>query len=124
MASQLTKDIFGKVDVMDAAGFSQFFADDARMVFGNGDVMEGPAAIEAGVSGFFTMIKGLKHTVVNEWVQGSETILELSVAYDRLDGGNVAVPVVTIFTRQDDGLITDYRVFFDLAPVFAPAVAV
>jgi hypothetical protein len=29
------------------------------------------------------------------------------------------VPVVTIIRRNDDGLIVDYRIFMDAAPLFA-----
>jgi hypothetical protein len=32
----------------------------------------------------------------------------------------VRVPAVTIFTRDGAGLITDYRIYVDLAPLFAP----
>jgi hypothetical protein len=31
----------------------------------------------------------------------------------------VCVPVVTIYRTNDDDLLADYRVFIDLAPVFA-----
>jgi len=34
------------------------------------------------------------------------------------DGGTVTVPVVTIY-RERDGEIADYRIFIDLAPLFA-----
>jgi hypothetical protein len=30
------------------------------------------------------------------------------------------VPAVTIFTRDDAGLITEYRIYVDVAPLFAP----
>jgi len=88
-------------------------------VFGNGEPMIGPAAVEAGVTGFFTTIKALRHRIVNEWHGESGSVAELEVTYDRLDGKQVAIPVTTILHRRNDGLIDDYRVMFDLAPVFA-----
>ncbi len=44
---------------------------------------------------------------------------ELEVTYDRLDGSSTSIPVVSIWHTGPDGLIDDYRVFFDLTPVYA-----
>jgi hypothetical protein len=41
------------------------------------------------------------------------------VHYERLDGGEVTIPVVSAWTVDDQARITDYRVDFDLAPVYA-----
>jgi hypothetical protein len=117
--SEFTDKVFAVVDSTDAAGFGRLFAPAGRMRFANGEPMIGPEAIEAGVAGFFATIKGLHHTAVNEWVQGSDSIIELSVYYDRLDGGSVTIPVVSIWHRDDAGLIDDFRVYFDIAPLYA-----
>lgn len=79
--------------------------------------MTGPDAIEAGVKGLFTTVEGLDHTVLHEWADGADTIVELSVDYHRLDGSTATVPVVSIWRTGESGLIDDYRVYFDLAPV-------
>ena len=117
-APGFAREVFRRVDRFTPAAFAELFAPDGKLVFGNGDPMVGPAAIDAGVSGFFQTIKGLRHTIVNEWHQQGDTVLELAVTYDRLDGKQVTIPVVTIYHRREDGLIDDYRVFFDLAPVY------
>lgn len=122
VVSDFTTRLFTTVDAGDTAAFGALFADGARMTFGNGTPMVGRAAIVAGVDQFFTTIKGLHHRVVNEWVTGSDTVVELEVTYDRLDGTSTSIPVVSIWQTGEGGLIDDYRVFFDLAPVFAPAV--
>ena len=88
-------------------------------MFGNGEPMVGPAAVEAGVAGFFGTIKGIRHRIVNEWHDHAGTVAELEVTYDRLDGEQATIPAATIYHRRDDGLVDDYRVMFDLAPVFA-----
>lgn len=119
MASAMIREVFATVDAGDAHAFASFFAENAKMVFGNQPGMIGPAAIEAGVSGFFGMIKGLRHSITNEWVVGNDAIIELAVTYYRLDGKTVTIPVVSIWTTNAAEKITDYRVFFDLAPVFA-----
>jgi hypothetical protein len=121
MTSGFNVEVFDYVDSADSVGFSKLFSPEGRLRFANGEPMVGRDAIEAGCRGFFSTIKGMHHTVVREWVSGADAIAELSVGYDRLDGGSVTIPVVSIWHRGDDGLIDDYRVYFDLAPVFAPA---
>lgn len=119
MASELVSRVFGTVDARDATTFSKFFTERGRMVFANGEPMFGAEQIEAGVRGFFGSIKALRHTVKNEWLIGAETIVELTVEYDRLDGETVTIPVVSIWQVDERDLIDDYRVFFDLTPVYA-----
>ncbi len=119
MASEFTNRVFSLVDAGDVSGFSRLFTPQGRLRFANNEPMTGPDAIEAGVKGFFSTIKGLHHTVVNEWVDGADTVVELSVHYERLDGRTVTVPVVSIWRVDESGLVDDYRVYFDLTPVFA-----
>lgn len=120
MPSELTSQVFAAVDAGDVTALvSRFLAPDGRIVFGNGEPMVGSTAIEAGLKDFYGTIKGLHHTVVNEWVVGPDTILELSVRYDRLDGRSVTIPAVTLLHLDDRGRIHDYRVLVDLAPVYA-----
>lgn len=115
-----TDHVFALVDKRDADGFAALFAPDGRFVFGNADPIVGPAAIAAAVGAFFAGIDGLRHEIRNRWESGADTVAELVVEYDRQDGGAVRVPAVTIFTRDGAGLVTDYRIYVDLAPLFAP----
>jgi len=116
--------VFDRVDALDAKGFAQFFAADGGLTFGNGPTMVGPEQVEAGCNGFFETIAGMRHAIVNEWQVGDQTIVELEVTYTRKDGDEVGNPVVSIWASDAAGLITDYRVFFDVAPVFAESTAV
>ena len=118
MSTDFIDRVFTLVDNRDAEGFAALFAPDGRFVFGNADPILGPAAIAATVGGFFTTIDGLRHQIANRWEVGSDAIAELVVEYRRLDGKLVSVPAVTIFTRDGAGLISDYRIFVDLAPLF------
>jgi hypothetical protein len=120
MPTGLTTRIFTAVDARNASEFSAFFAGNGRLVFGNGEPMVGANAIAEGVDQFFTTINGLRHHVLNEWVIGPDTLVELNVTYDRLDGRSVTVPAVSIWHLDDDGLIDDYRIFIDLTPVYMP----
>lgn len=113
------RDVFARVDSFDPARFAEIFAAEGTMVFANGDPMVGPAAVEQGVGGFFSTINGLSHRLLAEWHDGGASVAQLETTYDRQDGKQVTVPVVSIIRRRDDGLVDDYRVFFDIAPVYA-----
>jgi hypothetical protein len=119
MENEFAAKVFALVDATDAVGFSRLFTPKGRMRFGNNEPMVGPEAIEAGVAGFFGTIKGLRHTVVREWYAGPDTIVEELVDYYRLAGDTVTVPAVTMWHVDEAGLIDDFRVYFDLAPLFA-----
>ena len=124
MPTDFTGHVFAIVDKRDAEGFAALFAPDGRFVFGNADPVVGPAAIAGAVGGFFAGIRGLRHELRNRWETGADTVAELVVEYDRADGRSVRIPAVTIFTRSgtgaDTGSITDYRIYIDLDPLFAP----
>jgi hypothetical protein len=114
-----TRDLFAMTDAMDVAALVPLFAKDGRVVFGNGQPMVGVDEIRTGTTAFFATIAGLHHEVVNEWNFGNDTIVELKVTYDRKDGRQVTIPCVTIVHADAAGKIDDYRVFFDVAPIYA-----
>jgi len=119
MSRDFIEQVFSTVDQRDAAGFAAFFAPEARFVFGNAEPIRGSAAIAEAVTGFFASIGGLHHRIANRWEVGADTVVEATVEYRRLDGGKVSVPAVSIWTRDGAGRITDYRIFADLAPLYA-----
>lgn len=112
--------IFAKIDSLDPRALTGFLTDDATMVFGNGEPLVGPAAIVAASEAFLSTIKSVRHRIVGDWTVGPTTIAEAEVTYTRLDGKEVTIPVVSIWDVDGAGLITSYRVFLDLAPVYAP----
>jgi hypothetical protein len=59
--------------------------------------------------------------VLERWDHDRATIVEATVTYTRTDDRQVSVPVVTIYRTDGGDQIADYRVYIDLAPVFAPA---
>ncbi|MEU0564246.1 nuclear transport factor 2 family protein [Nonomuraea sp. NPDC005983] len=111
--------VFQVVDSFEPGKFVQLLAEDARMVFGNAEPMVGRDAIAEGLRMFFATIAGLAHRLVRTWQVDTDTIAETEVTYRRLDGEDVSVVAVSIWHTRDDGLISDYRVFVDLAPVYA-----
>jgi ketosteroid isomerase-like protein len=120
MSKDQTRRLFAAVDTKDAGAFGVFLAEDARLTFGNAEPLVGREAIIAGIGAFFSTIDGLRHRVVNQWHAGADTVAETDVTYQRLDGKSVTVPAVSIWRTRTDGLIDDYRIYVDLAPVYTP----
>jgi len=114
-----TRNLFAVVDAMNVATVMPLFAEDGRVVFGNGQPLVGTEEIRTGTTAFFDTIAGQHHEVVKEWNVGDDTVAELKVTYDRKDGQQVTIPCVTIFHTDGAGKIDDYRVYFDSAPIYA-----
>ncbi|NMO01989.1 nuclear transport factor 2 family protein [Gordonia sp. TBRC 11910] len=112
-------EVFAVIDGQDLDTLGDLFTDNGSLVFGNNPAMVGPEQIRTGVREFYATVGALAHTILNEWTVGEQTIVELSVTYHRLDGQQVTIPVVSIWRLTPTGKIDDYRVYFDLAPVYA-----
>jgi ketosteroid isomerase-like protein len=113
------RNLYAGIDALDVATVISFFAEDAHVVFGNGQPLVGINEIRTGTTAFFETIAGLHHEVVNEWNVGDDAIIEFKVTYDRKDGRQVTIPCVTILRTDATGKIADYRVYYDVAPVYA-----
>jgi hypothetical protein len=113
--------LFADIDTMQPDAFARYLAEDVVMRFGNAEPIHGRDAARETWASFCTMVAAVRHEVRNRWEVGATTIAETDVTYTRPDGRAVTVPVVTIYEVGADDLISGYRVFLDLAPVFAPA---
>jgi ketosteroid isomerase-like protein len=111
-------EVFADVDRMDAEAFASHLAEDCLLRFGNADEVVGRDAIEEAIDGFFSTIKALSHHVVDQWDVDGTTIVQIEATYTRLDDRRVTLPAVAIWRRGGD-LIDDYRIYVDLAPVYA-----
>lgn len=120
MSHKFSDRVFAIVDAMKIEAFAELFADSGRFVFANAEPLIGRPAIVAGLSGFFSSIQGIRHELVNEWSVDADTTVESLVTYRRPDDKTVTVPAVSIWRPGDDGLITDYRIYVDLAPLYVP----
>lgn len=110
--------LFDDIDSMDPDRFAAHLAEDVVMRFGNAEPVRGRGAVRDVWAEFCAGVDGVAHERVAEWHEAPATIVEANVTYTRTDGGTVTVPVVTIY-RAPGGLIDDYRVYIDLAPLFA-----
>ena len=61
----------------------------------------------------------MSHHVRREWTVGDTAIAVTDVTCTRLDDQRVTLAAVSIWRVGVDGLIADFRVYADLAPVFA-----
>lgn len=114
----LLEQIFKVIDKKDAAGFVKFLTEDALFKFGNAQTVAGKVNIENAVLGFFSSIEGLKHRIVDVWMQDGVIICEGEVTYTRKDHYELTLPFTDIF-RMKNGLICDYRIYMDISPLFA-----
>ena len=119
MTDDVVRRVFQSVDSFDPDEFARLLAENATLVFGNAEPLVGRGAIVAGLRAFFSTIGGLRHRIVRNWQVDADIVAETEVTYRRLDGKDVSVVAVSIWHTRDDGLISDYRIFVDLAPVYA-----
>lgn len=112
--------VFHAVDSMDPAATVNLLAENASIRFGNADPLVGREAVLAGVAAFFGAIRKVRHSIRTVWTVGADTIAETDVTYTRHDGKDVTIPAVSIWRVDVDDRIEDYRVFYDVTPVFAP----
>jgi hypothetical protein len=111
--------LFDDIDSMEPDRFAAHLADGVRFRFGNGDPVVGRAAVRDVWADFCKSVEGVRHDPIAQWDTGEAVVAESDVTYTRADSSRVTVPVVTIYRGAD--LIEDYRVFIDLAPLFAEA---
>ena len=117
---QMIDDLFRAIDAKDVDGLLAHLAPDATQRFGNQEPLRGHEEISAANAAFFSTIDSLAHHVTGLWEWGDTVVVRLNASYTRVDGLTVTVPAVSIM-RESDGLIVEYEVFVDMAPVFAPA---
>jgi len=117
-ATELAQAVFAKVDAMDTAGFAALLTENASFVFGNFPTAEGRAGATEAVDNFFAGIDGISHDIQEVWEDGDSVIVRLAVTYHRKDGQSVTLPCANIWKREGN-LISDYRIYMDVNPVFA-----
>jgi ketosteroid isomerase-like protein len=117
----MTRDVakvFADIDAFDPDKFVTHLTPDVVFRFGNSDPVTGRDAVREAVAGFFSTIDGLTHHIRNVWELGDTAVAQIDVEYRRKDGKTVTVPNADILTWDGD-LVRDWRIYIDLAPVFA-----
>ena len=123
-ADRFVTDLFQTVDSLDARAFAAAFAEGGSFRFGNAAPAVGRQRIEEHVAGFFSMIGGLRHDIQGVWSGvwegGDVKSVEATVTYLRADGTATPPIPATSTLRMRAGLIEDFRIFADIAPLFDP----
>ena len=110
--------LFASIDAMDTESFLRFIHEGATFRFGSSPAVKGHAEIRAAVEGFFASFAALKHDLQRLIADGNAVVCEGEVTYTRHDGSKITLPFVNVF-EIDDGLISLYRVYIDIGPLFA-----
>jgi ketosteroid isomerase-like protein len=114
------REIFTAIDSRDPKQFTAHLTDDVAFRFGNADAVHGHAAVEAGITGFFGTIAGMRHHIGDVWeVDADTTVVYIDVEYTRQDGEHVFTPNVDILRWQGDK-VADWQIIIDVTPIYAP----
>ena len=114
------RNYYRHIDAMDTDAYMAMFTEDARMIFANGDPLEGRDAIRQALTGLLGSVDGIRHILHDTWqVEDDLVAFECDVVYSRKDGKEVTVRGGCFFTFTDDGPCREQRIYVDVSPVFA-----
>jgi len=117
-AGAATGGMFAAIDTQDSAGFVSYLTEDAVFRFGSAPPVQGRNAIQTAVDGFFTTIAACSHKIAKSLRQDDSVVCEGEVTYQRHDGSSVTLPFTDIF-EYDGELIAHYKIYIDIAPLYA-----
>jgi limonene-1,2-epoxide hydrolase len=110
--------LFVSIDAMDTEGFLGFIAPHGEFRFGSAPPVRGHEGIREAVGGFFSSIAAVSHDLQRLVADGNTVVCEGEVTYTRHDGSAVTLPFCNVF-ETDGGLISLYRIYIDIAPLYA-----
>jgi ketosteroid isomerase-like protein len=113
--------LFAATDEGDLAGVTSYLHDDVVVVLGNREPIHGAEAYAELYGQVAGMLAGLRHEILDIWSAAEDPtvwIVRMTVHYTRTDGLTVSLPCCNAL-RFTEGLVSDYRVFMDMTPVFA-----
>ncbi len=110
--------LFASIDAMDTESFLSFIAEDCTFRFGSSPPVTGRDGIGASVNDFFSMFAALRHDLMRIVADDKTLVCEGEVTYTRHDGRQITLPFCNVF-EASAGLISVYRIYIDMAPVFA-----
>jgi ketosteroid isomerase-like protein len=117
-AFEYASEVYEAVDSRDEQRLAPFLSENCTFVYANNDPVVGRANIAESSKKFMASIAGIKHQLLDVWAFDDVIVSRLEVTYTRKDGSTLTVPAVTIW-RMRDRQIDDYRIYIDVAPLFA-----
>jgi len=117
-ASDQTGGMFAAIDSKDTEAFVGFLTEDAVFRFGSAPPVRGREAIRAAVDGFFGTISGSAHNILKSLKSGPTMVCEGEVTYRRQDGTEITLPFTDVL-EYDGSLISHYKIYIDINPLYA-----
>ncbi len=112
------RDYFHGVDTMRPKEVTRHFAADGRFRFGNAEAAVGRPAIAAMLEKFYAQLSAMRHEETGLWTGDNSAVFEAVAHFTRKsDGKEVPLPAVSILRFGHEGLITDFRMVMDAAPL-------
>lgn len=105
-------------EALDADAFGRVLTEDAAFRFGNVPATNGKSAIVEVVRAFLSTLKAFRHDIL-VCLEGPDLLAwEAVVTYRRGDDRIVSIPYANVL-RTRGALVYDYRIYIDIAPLYA-----
>ena len=117
-AFDFASEVYEAVDSKHEQRLARFLTENCTFVYANSEPVVGREYIAESSKNFMALIAGIKHQLLDVWAFDNVIVSRLEVTYTRKDASTLTVPAVTIW-RMRDGQIDDYRIYIDVAPLFA-----
>ncbi len=109
---------FASVDSLRPGEVTRHFAVDGRFRFGNAAPAVGHAAITAMLERFYGQLSAMHHENTGLWTGPGSAVFEAVAHFTRrADGRELPLPAVSILRFNAAGLIADFRMAMDAAPL-------
>jgi ketosteroid isomerase-like protein len=117
-AFDYASEVYEAVDSKDEQRLARFLTENCTFVYANNEPVIGRENVAESSKKFMASIAGIKHQLLDVWAFDGVIVSRIEVTYTRKDGSTLTVPAVTIW-RVRDKQIDDYRIYIDVAPLFA-----
>lgn len=117
MYNNYIEQVFKAVDAMDAAALTGFMAEDGIFRFANHPAVIGKPQILPFLEGFFSSIKGIKHSQLEVFELPDTLITNGLVTYTRHSGSTYECHFSNTFKMQGDK-IKEYLIFIDNSKLY------
>jgi ketosteroid isomerase-like protein len=120
-AQTLIESVFAADAARDLDGFMALLAPDITLRLGSQPELHGQAAVRAAIGGLFGMLAGgIQHRLIAVWGGGDVLAYQAEAAFSLQGGRSVTLPYVNVLRTASDGLVAEYRIHIDPAPLFQP----
>ncbi|MGB5347935.1 MAG: nuclear transport factor 2 family protein [Woeseia sp.] len=116
----LLDDLFAAIDKKNTQQMLARLSPDVAFRFGAAPAVQRRAPVGEAVDGFFASIAGLRHKLAKIYIDGDTVVCEGNVTYTRHDTSTITLPFANVFEFDGD-LIKGYRIYADIAPLYAVA---